>query len=154
MTRLLAPCLLAIALAHPPSGVAATFPVDDSRSQVLTRLVRMNWDTPFPTGGANTISGRLSVIARLDVSPWRGRHGRIYMTLPPQSVDSVGASWTTRGLLLPGTVRVGERTLVYAGPIMTDLIEDTLQLTITADGDRVVRTETLDFRFEIDLDTP
>lgn len=154
MSRFTTFCLLAAALTLPPTTRAATYTVDDSRSQVQAHAVRMQWDAPIPNRGANTISGRLSVIARLDVSPWRGRQGRIYLTLPPQPLDAVAASWTTRGLLLPGSVRTGWRTLVYAGPIATDLIEDTLHLTITADGDRVVRREVLEFRFEIDLETP
>lgn len=154
MSRFVQSCLLATALTFAPGAWAATYTVDDSRSQVQSQAVRMNWDAPIPAQGANTISGRLSVIARLDVSPWRGRQGRIYLTLPLQPLDAVAASWTTRGLLLPGSVRTGQRTLVYAGPITTDLIEDTLHLTITADGDRVIRTEALEFRFEIDLETP
>jgi hypothetical protein len=48
-------------------------------------------------------------------------------------------------------VRAGERTLVYSGPIDTDVLEDELLLTIKADGRRLVRTEQLDFSFEIDV---
>ena len=147
------PCALALLLACAPAR-AATFPVDDSRSQVLTPLVRMQWADPVPGRGGNLVNGRLSVIARLDVAPWRGRSGRIYMTLPPQPLDSLRASWTTRGVLSAGALVVGQRTLVYAGPIVSDTLEDTLQLTLTADGDRLFRTESARFRFEIDLDTP
>jgi len=56
--------------------------------------------------------------------------------------------------LLPGTVRSGQRTLVYAGPIATDEIEDVLLLTLKADGSRLFRTEAVEFRFEIDVVTP
>lgn len=49
---------------------------------------------------------------------------------------------------------MGQRTLVYTGPITSNLLEDTLQLSVTADGSRLARMETVEFRFEIDLDTP
>lgn len=146
---------VAVVLALYASGLrAATYPVDDSRSQVLSRVVRMKWDAPMSTRRTNTVSGQFSVITRLDVSPWRGRHGRIYLTLPPQSLDTLTVQWTTRGRLLPGEVRMGQRTLVYTGPITSNLLEDTLQLSVTADGSRLARMETVEFRFEIDLDTP
>jgi hypothetical protein len=77
--------------------------------------------------------------------------GRIYLTLQNTPLGPLSTSWTTRGRLLPGSVRAGERTLVYSGPIDTDVLEDELLLTIKADGRRLVRTEQLDFSFEIDV---
>ncbi|GHE25118.1 hypothetical protein ACFOED_05700 [Vulcaniibacterium thermophilum] len=145
---------LALLLAAGPATAASTFPVDDSRSHVQSPLVRTRWEDPVPGRGSNAVIGQLTVVARLDVSPWRGREGRIYLTLPPQAFDALTASWTTHGRLLPGTVRSGQRTLVYAGPIATDEIEDVLLLTLKADGSRLFRTEAVEFRFEIDVDTP
>jgi hypothetical protein len=55
---------------------------------------------------------------------------------------------------LPGELRSGERTLIYAGPIQTDTLEDTLRLAIQADGRKLRRDEQLAFAFEIDLGTP
>lgn len=136
-------------------AVAATYRVDDSASQVQGSSVRMKWDDVAPKRGARaTVSGQTSVIVRLNVAPWKGRQGRIYMRLPAQPSAPVTASWTTRGPLLPGTLRDGERSLVYAGLIQTDLIEDTQLLTIEADGPRLTRAEQLDFTFEIDVESP
>lgn len=129
--------------------------VDDSGSQVLGSTLKLRWDEVAPRPGASaTLSGTITVYVRLDVSPWRGRKARIYHVLPSQAGTSVTAAWTTRGVLLPGKMRDGERVLVYAGPIDADRIEDTFRLVIQADGNRLSRQEQLDFSFEIELDTP
>ncbi len=134
---------------------AQTFPVDDSASQVLdSGTVRMRWDAPVPRPGqSSTISGQVTVLVRLDVSPWLGRNARIYQKLPSLASGPVTARWTTQGALLPGALHAGERTLVYAGAISSARIEDTFHMTIQADGDRVLRQESLPFSFEIELET-
>src|SRR3546814_19056477 len=110
-----------------------------------------------PAGGAgvNMVSGEIAVRVRLDVSPWRGGSGRSDMLLPEQPAGAITATWTTRGRLLPGVLRAGERALVYAGPIAGGgLLEDTLRLRIDADGRQLPRSPPLAFSFEIDLDSP
>ncbi|HEU0153390.1 MAG TPA: hypothetical protein VFQ84_08610 [Arenimonas sp.] len=143
-------------LACLPATVAAqAYPVDDSASQVLDGNVRMRWDDPVPRPGvASTMSGRMTVVVRLDVSPWLGRSGRIYKKLAPQVQAPVRAQWTSRGVLQPGQLRDGERTLVYSGPIMTPMLEDTLHVTLQADGDRLPDHARLEFTFEIELESP
>ena len=122
--------------------------VDDS-------TLKLRWDEVAPRPGASaTLSGTITVYVRLDVSPWRGRKARIYHVLPSQAGTSIVATWTTRGVLLPGKMRDGERVLVFAGQIDTDRLEDTFRLDIQADGNRLSRQEQLDFSFEIELDTP
>lgn len=150
MRALLLTALLACAV--PTVAAAETFHVDDSRSQVLGPTLQLKPAPPPARGAAAwTLSGIVSVIVRLDVSPWKGRQARIYMTLPQQPDALITATWTTRGRLQAGTLRSGERTLVYAGPIMADSLEDTLRLQIQADGRRLQRDAQLDFSFEIDL---
>jgi hypothetical protein len=152
LRRSLALLLVVGAIASPVA--AQTFRIDDSASQVLTPgEVPMRWDAPVPRPGeASTISGRVTVRVVLDVSPWRGRQGRIYHRLAPSPSGPVTARWTADGPLAPGTVRDGERALVYAGPIASDRLIDTFRLTLQADGDRVLRPQTLDFSFEIELE--
>lgn len=139
-----------------PAVAADTYKVDDSGSQVLGgSTLRMKWDDRVPrAGGRSTVSGETAVLVRLNLSPWRGRQGRIYMTLPAPLSGPLTTAWTTRGTLLPGTLRSGERTLVYSGLIPAEMLEDTLRLVIQADGQRLVRTEQLDFGFEIDVESP
>ncbi|MGH8031642.1 MAG: hypothetical protein ACREO8_04570 [Luteimonas sp.] len=137
------------------ASAQTSYRVDDSASQVLGSTLRLKPLSPIPRGPqATLVAGDITVLVRLDVSPWKGRQGRIYMTLPPQPVAAITATWSTQGRLLPGTLRAGERTLVHAGPIHSDRIEDTLRLTIQADGRKFARDEQLAFWFEIDLETP
>ena len=145
---------LACALATLPVSAQA-YHVDDTGSQVLGGPLRLKPITPMPHGAlATALLGETSVLVRLDVAPWKGRRGRIYMTLPQHPGGQVAATWVTQGRLLPGTVRSGERTLVHAGLIDADTLEDTLRLSIQADGRDLARGEQLAFTFEIDLDTP
>lgn len=134
---------------------AQTYPVDDSASQVLGGTVRMRWDDAVPElRQQQTVSGEINVLVRLNVSAWQGRQGRIYMLLPAQPTGPLTVSWTTRGPLLPGSLRSGERVMVYAGPIPAGLIEDTQRLLIRTAGDKLVRPEQLKFSFEIDVESP
>ncbi len=155
MNRLLIAALLALACCASPAVLAQTYPVDDSGSQVLGSNVRMKWDSVVPRPGQpSTMTGHLTVLVRLDVSPWRGRSGRIYKKLAPQPNGPVRAQWTSRGVLMPGQLRDGERTLVYNGPIVADRLEDTLMVTLQADGDRLPDQSQLNFTFEIELESP
>jgi hypothetical protein len=148
--------LLLVAVLFTSPVAAQTFPVDDSASQVLEAgPVKMRWNTLVPQPGqASAMTGQVVVLVRLDVSPWRGRRARIYQTLPSQPIGPVDVRWTANGPLLPGALRDGGRTLVYAGPIQSDRLEDTFRITIQADGNRVLRPQDLTFAFEIELESP
>ena len=155
----LVPACLALAglLALAPLAMAGaqTHRVDDSASQVLGGTLRLKPVALFAHDGrANQLAGVTGVLVRLDVSPWKGRQARIFMTLPQQPETAITASWTTRGRLMPGVLHSGERALVYAGPIMDDTLEDTLRLEIQADGRQLGRDPQVAFAFEIDLDMP
>lgn len=149
---LLAAAWLAAAV---PAVAGQTYPVDDSASQVLGSTLRLKPEV-MPARGRPLymVSGEIAVQVRLDVSPWQGRNGRIYMLLPDQPAGALTATWTTRGRLLPGVLRSGERALVYAGPLPARLLEDTMRLRVDADGRRLPPSEQLAFSFEIDLDSP
>ncbi len=135
-------------------AAAQTYAVDDSASQVLeSGLTKMQWDSLVPRPGQPpTITGRVSVLIRLNVSPWRNRQVRIYQKLPSLPDGPINVQWTSKGPLLPGSLRDGERALVYAGPINSDQLEDTFHLVIQADGERIVRPQSLAFSFEIELE--
>ena len=100
----------------------------------------------------NAVEGTNIVTVRLNLAPWLNRTGKVYMALPEQPIGPVTADWTTQGKLLPGTLQSGNRTLVFAGPIRVSLLEDTIVLRLTADGQRLVAPQRLQFYFEIDLD--
>jgi hypothetical protein len=148
--------LLAALLSVCSAALAQTFTVDDSASEVIqSGPLKMRWDSVVPgPGQSSTITGQVVVLVRLDVAQWKGRNARIYQKMGSVPVGPVNAQWTANGPLLPGKVQDGERTLVYSGPIQTDRIEDTLRITIQADGNRVVRPQDLNFSFEIELESP
>lgn len=147
--------LLALLLPATTALAQQTLPVDDSASQVLGGSLQLR-PPPLTARGVPMylLSGEIAVRVHLDVAAWQGRQGRIFMRLQEQPGGNLVATWTTRGRLLPGVVRAGERTLVYAGLIDSALLEDTLRLHIDADGRTLPPSEQLHFSFEIDLDSP
>lgn len=133
------------------STQAATYPVDDRASSVLNPSINMKWEEFGPSAGSSTVKGQLGVIVRLDVAQWKGKVGQIYMKLPAQTSAPVLVQWTSRGRLLPGQFISGDRALVYSGLIDQDMLEDTFLINLETDGNRLYKTETLNFSFEIDL---
>jgi hypothetical protein len=134
---------------------AATYIVDDTASIPYESNVATRWRDNAATGGrqmSNEIEGAVTITTRLNVQPWQNRNGRIYLALPQQTVGVVNVEWSTQGRLLPGKLQSGERTLIYAGPIRTPVLEDTFIVRVTADGRRVNATQKLKFHFEIDVD--
>ena len=153
-TRICARWTLAMAFtaAAATSGSgAATFPIDDTGTVTVQPTMNLRWQelSPRQRNGA-LMEGATQVRVRLNVKPWLGRSGKIYMVLPAQLPGDITASWTTTGRLLPGRVQAGSRTLVYSGTINSAVLEDTLMLSLTADGRRMLQTYSLLFRFEID----
>ncbi|MEO8676740.1 MAG: hypothetical protein ABI569_14280 [Casimicrobiaceae bacterium] len=147
-------CLvLAMLLAQAGPVFAATYVVDDTSTiPYETNLVSRWRQGASGRQLGNDIEAAAMVTVRLNVAPWLNRNGRIYLALPQQPIGVVTVDWATQGRLLPGTLRSGERTLVYTGPIRTPIIEDNFQLKVVADGRRVALTQRLQFRFEIDID--
>ena len=144
---------LIVALVLAQSVEATTFAVDDSASYVHDANTAMKWKSVAPSRrSGNLVEGATVVTVRLNVAPWASKTGKIYMALPQQSIGLVNAAWTTQGRLLPGQVISGNRTLVYAGPIRSAIIEDTITLKLEADGQRLAAAQRLQFHFEIDVD--
>jgi hypothetical protein len=132
---------------------AKTTVIDDSGTLPYNAALAMHWQEFAPHGPAgNLMVGVLQLRVRLNVAAFLRHTGRIYLVLPAQQPGAMSASWSTQGRLLPGQVNSGGRTLVYAGPITTPFMEDTVQLTMTVDGRRMLQTYPVNFRFEIDED--
>jgi len=135
------------------TSAAATFPVDDSQSLPREANVPMNWRSLAPNRAiGNGVEGTTIVTVRLDTRRWVNQNGKIYISLPAQSVGEVSAEWSTQGKLIPGKVVSGNRTLVFSGPIKTATLEDTIALKISADGRQLSAPQRLQFNFEIDVE--
>jgi hypothetical protein len=146
-------CALMLAATFSVPTIAATFTVDDSTSIPNESNVTMRWKSANPSRLAgNTVEAATLVTLRLNVAPWRNKTGKIYMALPQQPIGPVSVEWTTQGRLLPGKLISGERTLVYAGPIRSNSLEDTFGVRVETDGKRLATPQRLQFHFEIDVD--
>ncbi len=136
------------------SQAASVFRVDDSGSQPAEPNVQLKWKTLIPRGaGANDVETTVRVNIKLNVKPWQGQRGRIYMALPPLPQIPIGAlnvEWTTQGRLQTGRLTAGGRGLVYQGPMTTQVLEDVMNVKITGDGRQLSSAQRLQFYFEIE----
>jgi len=140
-----------LAVADP--GAAATYLVDDGASAPQESTALLRWRQIAPSRSRdNSLEGAIAVVVRLNLAPWINRTARVFLALPEQGTAPVRVSWTTRGRLLPGALSPGNRALVFAGPITTPILEETLSLRIEADGSRLPGAQRLKFHFEIDVD--
>jgi hypothetical protein len=114
----------------------------------------MRWKTAAPARSAadNVMLGTTTIRVHINVMPWLRHSGRIYLALPAQQPGPIGLSWITQGRLLPGQVRSGNRVLVYAGPITTPFMEDTLTFEFSVAGSLMQRAVPVTYHFEMDED--
>jgi hypothetical protein len=145
---------LALTIIWGAAAQAKPVTIDDSGTTALQPSVSMRWKTASPSrsGGGNAMVGTVTVRARLNVMPWLRHSGRIYLSLPAQQPGPLGLSWLTQGRLLPGQLQSGGRVLVYAGPITTPFLEDTLTFQFTLDGSLMRRPVPVTYHFEMDED--
>ncbi len=139
----LAGCFAGAALA------AGVFPLDDSASVVMAPVSQLKWRTPGPGARRDAMADAATQVQLvLNTQPWLGKHARIYMLLAPQPVR-VTVRWTTRGVLLPGTLQSGGRVLVFEGNVPLSLRER-LDVIVSADGRELGAAQRLQFSYEIE----
>src|SRR5207342_2962446 len=96
-----APWIAALALAAQalagPAG-AATMPIDDTGTVTVQPTMNLRWQELSPRQRrGDLMEGAVQLRVRLNVKPWIGRSGRIYMVLPAQLPGDMTATWTTTG---------------------------------------------------------
>ena len=143
---------LAVTIIWAQVAQAKSITVDDSGSQALAPSVRMHWKSAAPSRSAagNVMFGTMTIRVRINVMPWLRHPGRIYLSLPAQQPGPISLSWITQGRLLPGQLVSGNRVLVYAGPITTPFLEDTLTFQFSVDGTLMRRAVPVTYHFEMD----
>jgi hypothetical protein len=143
---------LALTIIWAAAAQAKSITIDDSASQALEPSVSMHWQTAAPSrsGRGNLMVGTTTIRVRINVMPWLRHAGRIYLSLPAQQPGPITLSWVTQGRFLPGQVQSGNRVLVYAGPITTPFMEDTLTFQFTLDGSVMRRAVPVSYHFEMD----
>jgi hypothetical protein len=144
--------VLALALSVGSAAHATTYRLDESGTVVNEPVVNMKWRQLVP-GRAydNTVESTLRVDVRLNLAQWLNRPAKIFMVLSPVTGERVHARWTTQGRLLPGTLYSGDRALVFDGVAGPAVLNESLLLSLEADGQRLTQTQTLNFYFEIEV---
>jgi hypothetical protein len=143
---------LAFGIIWAAAAHAKSTTVDDSGSVALQPTVLMRWKTAVPTRTAagKLMVGTTTIRVRLNVMPWLKHSGRIYLALPAQQPGPISLSWITQGRFLPGQLVSGNRVLVYAGPITTPFMEDTLTFQFSVAGSSMQRAVPVTYHFEMD----
>jgi hypothetical protein len=131
---------------------ASPYRLDDSQSHTVPPNVQMQWRTIAPGQGDTGMEAWVRVNVRIATREWLGRSGRIYMVLPRDQSANLEANWTTQGRLLAGRLVAGERTLVWAGVVAGDTLEDQLLVRLRAASDWGASSRRLNFHFELDTD--
>jgi len=147
-------CALALALVVMPmlSGHAGTVRLDDSGSYAIQPNVRMQWRSTMASPGSSAATeARVRVQIRIDTKAYAGQQGRVYMVLPLDAGPPLRAEWQTEGRLLAGSVLSGGRTLVYAGPLPGNALEDQLTVRLSSEVSWLSDSRRLNFHFELDL---
>lgn len=116
-------------------------------STTVPPAVSMAW---VPGSRTGQMEGRFLVHVRINTRPWMGRSGRIYMVMPLDASSGIELAWTADGPLFSGRLRPGERTLVYAGAISSEVLRDQLRVHLQANPDGQSNSRRVDFRFEFD----
>ena len=145
---------LAFSIIWPVTLRAKTTTIDDSGTQALEPSVRMRWETAAPSRApaGSLMVGAATIRVRINVMRWLRHSGRIYLALPAQAPGPVRISWTTQGQFRPGQIQSGNRVLVYAGPITTPFMEDTMTFQFTVNGTLMQRAFPVTYHFEMDED--
>ena len=146
------PCQVNAQSTDTAASIGRTFRVDDTGTVVLDPSLEMKWQPIGRSGASRIVTAETKVSVQLNLAPWVGRSGRIYMTLPRTTGTSVRASWTTGGVLLPGKLVSGDRAVVFTGGVNAGAIHDLLAIKLEADGSRLTEPEALTFGFEIEVD--
>ena len=131
---------------------AETFRVDDSGTTTSAPITTMRWRQLVPGRAADhTADGELQIDLRLNLTRWLHKPVRLYMRLAPTVETTIFANWRSQGRLLAGSVRSGDRTLVYEGLVPTAILEETLQMRLSADGRQLSNAQALSFYFELEV---
>ena len=127
--------------------------LDDSRSQTVPENAQMQWLPQSRVQQNQGMQSSVRVNVFIDTAAWKGRNGRVYMVLPQdQTGSTIEAEWSTNGTLLSGRLLSGDRSLVYAGRIDGDALQDQMLVRLRSGPDWLSQNRRLNFYFEIDVD--
>lgn len=146
------PALLLAGWVWTAAAVAGTHRLDDTLSHTMPANAQMQWRPISASEPGAAMQAWVRVNIHIDTREWAGRSGRIFMVMEPDAGNAIEAVWTTLGRLLPGRLTPGERSLVFAGTVPDENLQDQLQLQVRTGPDWATAQRRLQFHFEIDTD--
>ena len=139
-------CLVILCLvAGVPGNARSTERLDDSLSPRKQYSVQFQWANRNTAVSMSPeeffllrsiVSG---VEVRLNTAAYEGRRARIYLTIPRQiegfiSTESFLLSWKTDRVFYPGSVRPGNRTLLFDGIIESSVMVEIFTFSLEVDA--------------------
>lgn len=146
-------------------GATAGYSAERVRSEFFPQrhlVLEGQWQNPGFTADidadSRVIAGASDIELRLFIPPAftsPPQQAQIFMLIPAQipGLDVGGGlevTWVTRGRLLNGTARPGDRVLIFEGVVGEPVLSDFLNLTITIDARKMVGAVRFDPLFEIE----
>ena len=136
--------------------------LDDSQSPRQRIETQARWsnvgDSDFSEDEFNEqVAEIVGFESRLRTAPYVGRNASIYLALPRISkglrlATAMRLEWTSRGRFASGSVRPGDRALVFRGKIDAPTFVETIDLRILIDGRYLEHGLEFEPIFEIELD--
>jgi hypothetical protein len=150
---------LLVALVAPASAATR---LDDSlsprqRVEIAPRWVSERVQGPVSDDQLNALVAEvLQLEVRLDTAKYVGQQAEIYLRLPVaivglQSPAGLRLEWRTRGFFAPGSVRPGDRLLLFRGSITQPVMGDTFDFVLHFDGRYIQRGLQFDPIYEIEI---
>ena len=139
--------------------------LDDSLSPRKQHDLDLQWKYQGNTEGLsevefNTVIAQArNVDTRLDTSEYVGSQARIFLQLPIlirglANTSSLVMTWTTGGLFSAGTVRPGNRQLIFEGTVTEPVMRDIFNFSFELDARYLQQTLRLEPVYEIETITP
>jgi hypothetical protein len=150
---------LLAALAAPASAATR---LDDSLSPRQRVEIIPRWVTDFAPGRVsdeqlNALVAEVRQFeVRLDTAKYVGREAEIYLRLPVaiiglHSPAGLRLEWRTRGRFASGSVRPGDRALLFRGTVTEPVMGDTFDFVLHFDGRYIQRGLQFDPIYEIEI---
>ncbi len=143
-----------------PAGAATR--LDDSlsprqRVEIVPRWVSESTSARLTDEQLNALVAEVRQFeVRLNTAPYVGKAAEIYLRLPVaivglQSPAGLRLEWRTRGFFAPGSVRPGDRLLLFRGAITQPVMGDTFDFVLHFDGRYIQRGLQFDPIYEIEI---
>lgn len=153
--------LLTVLALYASAPAQAAQPLDDSASPRQRVTAQTEWLERVPGRHLseerfNTLVARVPGLeVRLNTAAYVGQNARIYLRLPATLPGAdrgppLRLSWRARGGFLSGETELGQRGLIYEGPVTEAQMADVFDFTVLLDARSHAESLNLDLSYEIE----